>query len=122
LGALYRAVLNYYVLILSTNAMIVSSYEGGGRHSHLGLTTTNEEYFATDVFTAPENPRATPMHANNATAAQITEASRAHKGDTHVYRTYCTIDQVFKKLIVDEFWDQFLNVLSDEVLGYVNRT
>jgi hypothetical protein len=29
---------------LNTNAMSVSSYEGGGRHGHLGLTMMNDEY------------------------------------------------------------------------------
>jgi hypothetical protein len=44
--------------LLKSNAMIVSSYEGGGRHGHLGLIMTNAEYFAvtTDVFLPPDNP------------------------------------------------------------------
>jgi hypothetical protein len=56
---------------LNINAMSVSLYEGGGRHDHLGLIMTNDEYFAlaTDVFTAPENPGATPVHPDNATAS-----------------------------------------------------
>jgi hypothetical protein len=62
---------------LNTNAMSVSSYEGGGRHGHLGLIMMNDEYFtlATDVFNAPENSGDTPVHPNNATAARITEAN-----------------------------------------------
>jgi hypothetical protein len=38
--------------LLNTNAMSVASYEGGGRHRHLGIIMTNEEYFAiaVDVF------------------------------------------------------------------------
>jgi hypothetical protein len=49
---------------LNNNAMRVSSYKGDGRHGYLGLFMTNDEYFAlaTDVFTAPDNPRATPVH------------------------------------------------------------
>jgi hypothetical protein len=36
----------------NTNAMSVASYEGGGRHGHLCIIMTNEEYFAitVDVF------------------------------------------------------------------------
>jgi hypothetical protein len=84
----------------------------------------NDEYFAlaTDVFTAPENPRATPVHPDNATAAQIAEANRAHTEATRVYRTYNNVNQAFKKLIIDAFKDHFLNALSDEVVGYGNRT
>jgi hypothetical protein len=44
--------------ILNTNAMSVASYEGGGRHRHLGIIVTNEEYFAVvvDLFPVPANP------------------------------------------------------------------
>jgi hypothetical protein len=44
--------------LLNTNAMSVSSYLGRGRHGHLGIIMTNEEYFsiAADVFPVPENP------------------------------------------------------------------
>jgi hypothetical protein len=30
-------------LLLNTNAMSVASYEGGGRHGHLGIIMTNDE-------------------------------------------------------------------------------
>jgi hypothetical protein len=44
--------------ILNTSAMRVASYEGRGRHGHLGIIMTNEEYFAitVDVFPVPNNP------------------------------------------------------------------
>jgi hypothetical protein len=44
--------------LLNTNAMSVLSYEGGGRHGHLGIIMTNEKYFAiaVDVFPVPVNP------------------------------------------------------------------
>jgi hypothetical protein len=116
--------LNIIRRYLNTNVMSVSSYEGGGRHEHLDLIMTNDEYLAlaTDVFTAPENPIATPVHTKNATAEHITEANRAHKEATRVYRTYNNPNQAFKKLIIDAFEDQFLNALSDEVVGYENCT
>jgi hypothetical protein len=79
---------------LKDNTMSVSSYEGGDWHAPLGLIITNEEYFAlaTDIFTAPGNPGATPEIVNKATAAQITEANRAHKEATRIYRTYNNVD------------------------------
>jgi hypothetical protein len=94
---------------LNTNAMSVSSYKGGGRHGHLGLILTNDEHLALarDIFPVLENRGATPVHANNATAAQTAEANRAHKEATRVYRTYNNVDQAFKKLIIDVFEDQF---------------
>jgi hypothetical protein len=44
--------------LLNTNVMSNSSCEGGGRHGHLGIIMTNEEYFtiAVNVFPAPANP------------------------------------------------------------------
>jgi hypothetical protein len=38
--------------------MSIASYEGGGRHGHLRIIMTNEEYFAVaiDVFPVPNNP------------------------------------------------------------------
>jgi hypothetical protein len=104
---------------LNTNAMIVSSYEGGGRHGHLSLVMMNDEYLAlaTDIFTTPENPGATPVHPDNATAARIAEAYRVHKEVTRVYHTYNNVDQAVKKLIIDAVEDQFLNTLSTEVVG-----
>jgi hypothetical protein len=57
--------------LLNTNAMRVASYKGGGRHGHLGIIMTNEEYFAVsvDVFPVPNNPG-----PSAAVAAGITEA------------------------------------------------
>jgi hypothetical protein len=109
---------------LNTNTMIVSSYEGGGWHGHLGLILTNDKYFAlaTDIFTAPENPGATPVHPYNSTSAQIAEANREHTEEICVYRTYNNVDQAFKKLIIYAFKDQLLNALSNKVVGYANRT
>jgi hypothetical protein len=109
-------------LYLNTNAMNMFSYKGGGQHGHLGLVMTNEEYFtlATYLFTAPESPGATPVIANNTTAAQLMEANRAYKEDTCVYRTYNNVDQAFKKLIIDAFDDQFRNAVLDKVVGYAN--
>jgi hypothetical protein len=60
--------------LLNTNAMSVSSYEGGGRHSHLGIIMTNEENVsvATDVFPDPENPGAMATIVAGMMAAHIT--------------------------------------------------
>jgi hypothetical protein len=58
---------------LNTNDMIVASYEGGGRHGHLGITMTNEEYFAivVDVFPVPNNPGPSAAVVAGMTAAVI---------------------------------------------------
>jgi hypothetical protein len=48
--------------------------------------------------------------------------NQAHTEATRVYRTYHNVDQAFKKMIIDNFEDPFLNALSDEVIGYANCT
>jgi hypothetical protein len=75
--------------ILNNNAMSVASYEGGGRHRHLGIIMTNEEYFtiAVDVFPVPANIGPSAAVVSGMTAAVIAETTRLHREATQVYRT-----------------------------------
>jgi hypothetical protein len=97
--------------LLNTNTMSVASYEGGGRHGHLGIIMTNEEYFAitVDVFPVPNNSVPLAAVVMGTTAAVIAE-------------TYHNVDQAIKKLIIESFDDTYLNALSDEIVGYANCT
>jgi hypothetical protein len=110
--------------LLNTNAMSVASYEGGGRHGHLGIIMTNEEYFAiaVDVFPVPVNPGPSAPVVAGMTAAVIAETTRLHREATQVYRTYNNVDQAIKKLLIEAFDDAYLNALSDEIVGYANCT
>jgi hypothetical protein len=69
--------------------MSITSYEGGGRHGHLGIIMTNEEDFteAVDVFPVPNNPRPPSTVVAGMPAAVIPETTRLHKEATQVYRT-----------------------------------
>jgi hypothetical protein len=108
--------------LLNTSAMIVASYEGGGRHGHLVIIMTNEEYFAiaVDVFPVPNNPGPSAAAVVGMTAAVIAEATRLHREATQVYHTHHNVDQAIKKLIIESFDDAYLNALSDEIVGYAN--
>jgi hypothetical protein len=108
--------------LLNTNAMSVASYEGDGRHGHLGMIMTNEEYFAVavDVFPIPNNPGPSAAVVTGMTAAVIAETTRLHKEATQVYRTYHNVDQDIKKLSIKSFDDAYLNALSDGIVGYAN--
>jgi hypothetical protein len=110
--------------LLNTNAMSVASYEGGGRHVHLGIIMTNKEYFdvVVDVFPVPNNPGPSAAVVAGMTAAVIAETTRLHKEATQVYSTYHNVDRAIKKLLIESFDDTYLNALSDEILGYANCT
>jgi hypothetical protein len=102
--------------------MSVASYEGAGRHRHLGIIMTNEGYFAiaVDVFPVPNNHGLSAAVVAGMTASVIAETTRLHREATKVYRTYHNIDQAIKKLIIESFDDAYLNALSDKIVGYAN--
>jgi hypothetical protein len=108
--------------LLNTNAMSVASYEGGGRHGHLGIIMTNEESFviADDVFPVPNNPGPSAAVTAGMTAAVVTETTQLHREATQVYRTYHNFDQAIQKLIIESFNDAYLSALSDKIVGYAN--
>jgi hypothetical protein len=99
--------------------MSVASYEGGGRHRHLDIIMSNEEYFAmaVDVFPVHNNSGPSAAVVAGMTAAIIAETKRLHREATQVYRTYHNIDQDIKKLIIESFDNAYLNALSDEIVG-----
>jgi hypothetical protein len=116
--------LNVIRRLLNTNTMSVASYEGGGRHGHLVIIMTNEEYFAigVDVFPVPNNPGPSAAVVAGMMAAVIAEMTRLHQEATQVYHTYHNVDQAIKKLLIKSFDDVYLNALSDEIVGYANCT
>jgi hypothetical protein len=101
--------------ILNSNAVNVSSYEGGGRSGHLCLIMTNAKYFriAIDVFLPPKNPGPAATIMVGITATQISEMAWSYTAATRVYYTYHNVDKVFKKMIIDAFEDPYPNALFD---------
>jgi hypothetical protein len=104
--------------------MSVASYKGGGRHGHLGIIMTNEEYFtiAIDVFPVPNNPGPSAAVVAVMTASVIAEPTRLHREATQVYHTYHSVNQALNKLIIESFDDAYLNALSDKIVGNANYT
>jgi hypothetical protein len=114
--------LNIIWRLLNTNAMRIVPYEGGGCHGHLGIIMTSEEYLAiaVDVFPVPANPGPSAAVVEGMTAAVIAESTRLHLEATQVYRTYHNVHRAIKKLIIESFYDAYLNELSEEIVGYAN--
>jgi hypothetical protein len=52
----------------------------------------------------------------------ISEMGWLHTAATLIYRMYSNVDRAFKKMIINAFEDQYLNALSDEIVGYANCT
>jgi hypothetical protein len=91
--------------LLNTNTMSVASYKGGGRHGHLGIIMTNENYFAVafDVFPVPTNHGPSAAVVAGMMASVMVETIRLYKEATTVYRTYHSVDQAIKKLIIESY-------------------
>jgi hypothetical protein len=83
---------------------------------------TNEEYFAiaVDFCLVPNNPEPSAAAVAGMLSAAITETTQLHRDATQVYRTYHNVDQAIKKLIIKSFDNAYLNVLSDNIVGYAN--
>jgi 5-methylthioribose kinase len=56
------------------------------------------------------------------TAAVIAETTRLHREATQVYRTYHNVDLANRNLIIESFYNAYLNALWDEIFGYANCT
>jgi hypothetical protein len=77
---------------LNANTSSVFSARGDSINGILALTISKEDYIALSIggvaSTAPTPPPESPTRANDATEAQIAEASRKHKAQGSEYTTY----------------------------------
>jgi hypothetical protein len=75
-----------------------------------------------DVFPVPNNPGPSATVVAGMAAAVIAETTRLHNEAPQVYRTYHSVDQAIKKLIIESFDDAYINALSDKIVGCANCT
>ena len=75
---------------LNANAIAVPSIRGNGTLGHLALVTSAANYLllATVPFIAPVHPGIAPVHAANATGAQITKVNRQFAADGKEHTLY----------------------------------
>jgi hypothetical protein len=73
-------------------------------------------------FVVPEPPPLNPVLPNGATTAQITELTRQHTADTHVFNEYCRVELALKKQLTDSVDPLFLEAEEDPDVGFANKT
>ena len=96
-------------LLISVNAASVASNLGGGRHGHLNLTMTDEEYRAQTGFSfvTPHNPGNYPQIMGNAQEQALgTEKFRHNQA---LFRKYTAVGGALNKQIVTAVEPVFLS-------------
>jgi hypothetical protein len=104
------------------NARSLHSDRGGGINGHLGIVMPNAAYFlrAGTPFDAPNHPGPQPIHAVNATAAQITSANRTYDHDLDEFKTYTNIKEKLKQQVLSAVDPIYYQDLEDETFGYAD--
>jgi hypothetical protein len=71
------------------------------------------------LWTIPQAPGAGPSNTDG-TAAQISAASHIWEEDVHPYWTCPYVQQALKKQIISVFEKMYVDILNDNMVGYVN--
>jgi hypothetical protein len=109
------------------NSRAIDTHLGGGNLGHLGLIISDASYAmiapTTDagpiLWTSPQAPGRAPA-ITDGTAAQISAAHHIWEEDVQTYRMCTSVQQVLKKQIISVFESMYLDILNDNISGYVN--
>jgi hypothetical protein len=112
---------------LQANSRAIDTHLGGGTLGHLGLIVSDASYAtiapAIDagptLWVIPTAPRRAPANTGG-TAAHISAAHHIWEEDVQTYRTYTSMQQALKKQIIRIFEPMYLDVLSDNMLGFAS--
>jgi hypothetical protein len=112
---------------LQANSRAIGTHLGGGTLGHLDLIISDAAYSniappTTGETTFWETPNA-PVRAPatpDGTAAQLSAARHVWEEDVQTYRTYTSVQQALKKQIIGVFETMYLDILKDNMVGYVN--
>lgn len=107
---------------LYANARAIYSTRGGGAHGHLAVIMPPADYLARvgQAFDIPIHPGIAPVHAPNATSAQITETNRQYGAALADHALYQTTGAELKKQIIAAVPNLYLAILSDNEMGYAD--
>jgi hypothetical protein len=112
---------------LQANSRAIDTHLGGGTLGHLGLIILDASYamiaLTTDsgptLWTTPQAPGRAPANTDG-TAAQISAARHIWEEDVQTYQTCTSVQQALKKQIISVFEPIYLDILNDNMVGYVN--
>jgi hypothetical protein len=112
---------------LQANSRAIETHLGGGTLGHLGIIISDASYAIkapkTDagptLWTNPQAPSRAPSNTDG-TAAQISAAHQIWEEDVQTYRTYTSVQQALKKQIISVFEPMYLEILNENMVGYVN--
>jgi hypothetical protein len=114
---------------LQANSRAIERHLGGCTLGHLGLIIS-DAYYAMIAPTTDAGPTlwttspAPGRDPNNTyvTAAQIRAARHIWEEDIQTCRTDTSVQQALKKQIISVFEPMYLDILSDNMVGYANNT
>jgi hypothetical protein len=107
------------------NTRAVHCTHGGGTNGYLGITMSAETYTSRipgQPFIAPDHLGAQPVHALNATAAQITVVNRQYDAQLEDFRQYERVRQAIRQQILLAVDATYHDVLSHDDFGYADVT
>lgn len=107
---------------LNANAIAIPSARGNGALGHFALVTSAANYLTLALvpFLAPDHPGVAPIHAANATGAQITEVNRQFAVDVKEHTLYNNTEAALKKQLLQAVPATFTQKLCHPELGYAN--
>lgn len=110
---------------LNANAASVHLDSGDGIHGHLVLTKAPAIFIAMPghvPFPPLVNPGVVPIHATNATGAQIVVNEHMHAEHLCTYRLYDAVDSALKALLLQAVNNIYTQSLADPRLWYSTVT
>ena len=99
---------------LKANAMAVSSELGGGRHGHLGLVLTQQEYarVSQTPYTRPEHPGVLVIPANT-TQHESTRLQKEYKEAIKLFRETSDLEKALRYQITAAVPEEYLDALRN---------
>jgi hypothetical protein len=123
LGEPTNASLQLLLKELYANTCSIYSTLGGGNNGHLAVIMPTVDYLIqmTNIpFTIPVHPGPSPVHANGATAFQITETNRLFKQNIDNHLLYTAIKAQLKQQIITTVEYTYLQLLEDPNFGFAD--